>query len=285
MRCSIIALVRYLTVAFCACAMLADSPVRAAEREVDLELVLAADISESMDLEEAALQRHGIARAIRNPEVIEAIRSGVLGRIAIAYMEWAGHRYQTMVVNWTEVSDEKSANAFARAVERASAGLARWTSISTAITFATGSFEENGFQAPRRIIDVSGDGPNNSGEYVVDARNRAVAQGIVINGLPIVNDRPNPYGFSCVAQSRSLLRGLRHRRSRLVYCRCRRVQGFCPVLSAERWSWRSRAMCPGIPCSTSPRTGCARPAMRARSSFPAGCSSLSEARASLRAAY
>jgi hypothetical protein len=176
--------------------MLTGNRAMAAEREVDLELVLAADISTSMDLEEAALQRRGFALAIRHPHVIEAIQSGPLGRIAIAYMEWASDHYQNILVDWTEVGDEKSAAAFAEAVERSPLMGLDWTSISTAITYAARRFEGNGFYAHRRIIDISGDGPNNKGDYVIDARDRAVAGGIVINGLPIVNDRPEPtYGF------------------------------------------------------------------------------------------
>ena len=176
--------------------MLTGNRAMAAGREVDLELVLAADISTSMDLEEAALQRRGFALAIRHPEVIAAIQSGPLGRIAIAYMEWADYHYQNMLVDWTEVSDEASAAAFAEAIERAPLIGLDWTSISAAITYAARSIDGNGFRAYRRIIDISGDGPNNKGAYVVEARDRAVAAGIVINGLPIVNDRPEPtYGF------------------------------------------------------------------------------------------
>ncbi len=178
-----------------ACLMLMGGLAMATERAVDLELVLAADISQSMDLEEAALQRRGFALAVRSPQVIEAIQSGPLGRIAIAYVEWAGEHYQSMLVGWTEVSDEKSAAAFAQAIDRLTPKFEIWTSISAAITYAARSFEGNGFDAPRRIIDISGDGPNNKGAYVVDVRDRTVADGIVINGLPIVNDRPNPFGY------------------------------------------------------------------------------------------
>lgn len=184
-----------MLVAACACLVLTGNWAMASEREVDLELVLAADISESMDLEEAALQRRDFALAIRSPEVIAAIQSGPLGRIAVAYIEWAGDGYQNMLVDWTEVGDEKSAAAFAEAIEWSMPRTATWTSISTAILYAARSFEGNGFHAPRRIIDVSGDGPNNKGAYVVHARDWAVADGFVINGLPIVNERPNPYGY------------------------------------------------------------------------------------------
>ncbi len=188
-------MIRRALIAACACLPLTGNWAAATERSVDLELVLAADISSSMDLEEAALQRHGFARAIRHPEVIEAIRRGRLGRIAVAYMEWSGIGHQRTLVGWTEVADAKSTAVFAEAVERSELTIEFWTSISTVIAYAANSFEGNGFRGRRRIIDISGDGPNNTGVYVVEARDRAVADGIVINGLPIVNDRPGPYGY------------------------------------------------------------------------------------------
>ena len=175
--------------------LLAGQSVRAAEREVDLELVLAADISGSMDLEEATLQRHGFASALRHPEVVQAIRLGGLGRIAVTYMEWAGARHQSTLVDWAEVSDATSATAFAQAILRPKIRTKIWTSISQVITSAAGSFANNGFQGLRRVIDISGDGPNNSGAFVVEARDDAVGQGITINGLPIINDRLGPYGI------------------------------------------------------------------------------------------
>ena len=186
---------RRFLIVICACLPLTSNWAGAGERAVDLELVLAADISDSMDLEEAALQRRGFAGAIRHPEVIETIRRGLLGRIAVAYVEWAGSTYQRTLVNWTEVSDARSATAFAEALERRTLRFELWTSISGAIAYAARSFDGNGFHGRRRIIDISGDGPNNRGPYVIHARDRAVADGIVINGLPIINDRPGPYGF------------------------------------------------------------------------------------------
>jgi hypothetical protein len=165
------------------------------ERTVDLELVLAVDISRSMDLEEVALQRQGFVRAFRHRDVIDAIQRGRLGRIAVTYVEWGSDRYQRTRVDWAEVADADSAAAFAEAVERSSVMLVEWTSISGAIAFAAQSFEANGFRSERRIIDISGDGPNNQGTYVNLARDRAVADGIVINGLPIINDRPQIYGY------------------------------------------------------------------------------------------
>lgn len=171
---------------------------RATERTVDLELVLAADISDSIDVKEAALQRQGFANAIRHPKVIATIQEGQLGRIAVTYVEWAGQHIQRTLVDWAEISDTESARAIADAIEQAPVRTGKWTqytSISALIARAARSFDGNWFQGRRRIIDVSGDGANNRGVYVVHARDRAVADGIIINGLPIVNDRPGPYGF------------------------------------------------------------------------------------------
>ncbi len=167
----------------------------AAERAVDLELVLAVDISNSMDMEEAALVRQGFVRAFRHPDVIDAIQRGQLGRIAVTYVEWGHHQYQRTRVDWVEIADASSAAAFAEAVERSSVMLVEWTSISGAVAFGAQRFVGNGFRSERRIIDISGDGPNNKGPYVVAVRDRALADGIVINGLPIINDRPQVYGY------------------------------------------------------------------------------------------
>lgn len=166
----------------------------AAER-VDLELVLLADASRSIDDEEIRFQRRHYAAAITHADVLAAIARGYDRRIAVTYVEWGGDRYQVTRVGWTEIADAASAAAFAAAVEGSGVMLVEWTSISGAIAFGARSFEGNGFRGERRVIDISGDGPNNSGAYVNLARDRAVADGIAINGLPIVNDRPNLYGY------------------------------------------------------------------------------------------
>ena len=119
----------------------------------------------------------------------------MLGRIAVTYMEWAGDHYQATLVDWVEVSDAAGAHAFADAIERPEVKTARWTSISGAIAYAARRFEGNGYRGLRQVIDISGDGPNNKGPLVVGARDAAVARGLVINGLPIVNDRPSRYGL------------------------------------------------------------------------------------------
>lgn len=184
-----------LIVASVLLALLAPLTASAEDRRVDLELVLAADISGSMDHEEAVLQRTGFINAIRHPEVIATIQRGRYGRIAVTYIEWAGAIHQTTLVKWTEVYDEASAEAFAKAVAAPPVRTAFWTSISTVIDYALASLVDNGFKALRQVIDISGDGPNNSGGYVPEARDRAIEKGVTINGLPIINNRPGPYGF------------------------------------------------------------------------------------------
>jgi Protein of unknown function (DUF1194) len=169
-------------------------PAAAEDLPVDLELVLAVDISGSVDGVEARLQREGYIAALRHPHVIEAIESGMFGRIAVAYVEWAGDHYQRTMLDWTLIEDAASATAFADALVETPLLSAHWTSLSGAIDYAAPMFEGNGFKGFRRVIDISGDGHNNRGRPVEWARDDAVAAGITINGLPIVNDRPNPWG-------------------------------------------------------------------------------------------
>ncbi len=167
------------------------APARAGEVPVDLELILAVDVSGSIDEAEAALQREGYVKAIAHPDIVAAIRGGMLGRIAVTYFEWSGVGWQEKVLDWTLIKDPASARAFSQALARAPIDSGPWTSISGAIDFAVPMFEANGYEGTRRVIDISGDGPNNVGGYVPQARDRAVARGIIINGLPIMNDRPN----------------------------------------------------------------------------------------------
>ena len=157
-----------------------------AQIAVDLELVLAVDISRSMDYDEQQLQRDGYVEALRHPEVVAAIRSGPIGRIAVTYVEWAGPLHQAMVVPWTMVASAAEAEAFAAAVGAAPLVRERGTSISEGLDFAAGLFAASGANGSRRAIDVSGDGPNNMGLPVVPVRDRIVAEGITINGLPIL---------------------------------------------------------------------------------------------------
>jgi hypothetical protein len=162
---------------------------------VDLELALAVDVSRSVDEEEARLQREGYIAAFRHPNVVEAIRRGPLGRIAVSYYEWGGYGNTHLVVDWTLVGDRESAATFAGALARTEPMLARRTGVSGAIDYGAALFDRNRFDGRRRVIDISGDGANNSGELVTVARDRAVAAGITINGLPILNGRESPGGW------------------------------------------------------------------------------------------
>ncbi len=169
-------------------------PPALAAQKVDLELLLAVDVSGSVDEEEGRLQRQGYVSAFRAPEVIAAIRSGFQKRIAVAYIEWAGTDFQTDIIGWTLIHDETSAHAFAAELEKRPIQTGPYTSISGAIEYAMPLFAKNGFEAPRRVIDISGDGPNNSGRLVTLARQEAIAAGFTINGLPIANERPSRFG-------------------------------------------------------------------------------------------
>jgi hypothetical protein len=163
----------------------------AAATPVDLELVLAIDISRSIDDEEAKLQRDGYIAAFTNRRVIEAIAGGSIGAIAVTYVEWASYEYQRTVIPWTVIRDGESAAAFAEKIAALPRVSMSWTSISGAIDHSVRLFGTGGFEGMRRVIDISGDGANNNGRPAGRARDDAVARGIVINGLPILNDRPN----------------------------------------------------------------------------------------------
>jgi hypothetical protein len=157
-----------------------------AQTPVDLELVLAVDVSLSMDLDEQRLQRDGYVAAFRDQEVHKAIASGGHGRIAVTYMEWAGPPTQQVVIPWTVLAGAQDAAAFADRLERMPISRARMTSISAALQFSERLFDGSGVRGVRRVIDVSGDGPNNAGAPVVSVRDALVAKGIVINGLPVM---------------------------------------------------------------------------------------------------
>jgi hypothetical protein len=165
----------------------------AADLPVDLELVLAVDVSGSIDAEEARQQREGYVAAIADRAVIEAIGANFHRRIAVTCMEWASGDYQHVLLDWALIEDAASAEAFAARLATSPRRSARWTSISAAIDAAVPLFDGNGYAGERRVIHVSGDGPNNRGRPVRDARDDALAEGIVINGLPILNDRPQPF--------------------------------------------------------------------------------------------
>jgi hypothetical protein len=161
---------------------------------VDIELVLAVDVSRSIDEEEYALQKRGYAEAFINPAVMNAIQANPNRRIAVTMVEWAGLDFQRVVIPWMLVSDQESGQLVTDAIMAQPRSFSGWTSISGAIDFSVPLFGRGGFTGTRRVIDVSGDGVNNSGRPAALARDDALAKGITINGLVIMNDRPNP-GF------------------------------------------------------------------------------------------
>lgn len=167
-----------------------------AEEHVDVELVLAVDVSRSMSFNEQLIQRKGYAAALTDPNVIKAISYGLLGRIAVTYIEWAGDYAQNVVVDWTIIENEADAAAFAAKLETIQPTSMRRTSISGGINFSAGLFSGNGITSQKQVIDVSGDGPNNQGEPVTFARDRAVDAGIIINGLPLMTSDGFGGGFN-----------------------------------------------------------------------------------------
>jgi hypothetical protein len=160
---------------------------------VDVEVVLAVDVSYSMDPDEQALQREGYITALTSRELMQALRSGVNGRIAITYFEWAGPYDQKIIMPWRLIDGPEAADAVASEIARAPYRRASRTSISGALGFAKPLFDGSGFRGLRRVIDVSGDGANNSGALVTIARDDVLSAGITINGLPIMLKRPNSF--------------------------------------------------------------------------------------------
>lgn len=163
---------------------------RAPATEVDLQLVLAVDISYSMDPEEQRLQREGYLQALVSPEVIEAISRGLIGKVAMTYVEWAGAHDQQVVVGWRIIDGLESARAFAAEIAAKPTRRGFRTSISGALTFSAELIETSGLRSHRRVIDVSGDGANNQGQIIEPVRDAVLAKGITINGLPIMLPRP-----------------------------------------------------------------------------------------------
>jgi len=162
-----------------------------AEEPVDTLLVLAVDVSRSVDEDEARLQREGYRNGVTDPKVVEAMLGGVLGSVGLAYVEWAGSEYQRLVLPWRRIASRRDAQAWAEALAEAPRQSLSWTSISGALEFSGTVLEQAPFEGTRQVIDVSGDGVNNSGPPPEAVRDRLVARGVVINGLPIVNDRPS----------------------------------------------------------------------------------------------
>jgi len=162
----------------------------AAAEQVDLLLVLAADVSRSVDNAKFQLQREGYAAAISDPRVLDAIRSGRNGRVGLTFVEWSGVGSQRVLIDWTTIGDAESARGFGDRLLEAPRSFADRTSISGAIEFAMGQLARAPYEPARRTIDISGDGTNNAGGDVTVARDKAIAQGVTINGLVILSETP-----------------------------------------------------------------------------------------------
>ena len=216
---------------------------------VDVELVIAVDVSYSMDPEEQALQREGYVQALTSREFLQALREGANGKIAITYFEWAGEFDQKIIMPWRLIDGPESADSVAAEIAAAPYRRASRTSISGGLKFAKPLFDHSGYRGLRRVIDVSGDGANNAGALIVPTRDDVLAAGITINGLPIMLKRPvrGQHGYR---KPRRLLRRLRDRRAG-------RLRGADPRAQAVH---RGDAQQAGA--------GNLRPASRSRASFP-----------------
>jgi hypothetical protein len=170
------------------------SPALAVEN-VDLKLVLATDVSGSINNEELRLEREGTAAAFLDPEVIKAIRSGALGRIAVSMLDFSSQGFGKTVIEWRIIHDEASATAFAKAIIDTPRTFGRRTSVSNALELGAALIEssDNDIRATRKAIDVAGDGANNDGNPMQEVHDRVIAQGIVINGLPVMDENANGY--------------------------------------------------------------------------------------------
>ncbi|MDP1962864.1 MAG: DUF1194 domain-containing protein [Reyranella sp.] len=172
-------------------AAMATATVAKAATPVDLQLVLAVDVSRSIDEVEAELQRRGYVEALTSDRVIDAILSGEHRRIALCYTEWAGTHYQIVVLDWSVIDSAAGARRFADKLAEAPRESQSWTAVGAALAHAGQRFENSGFTSKRRVIDISGDGRTNDGPPAEIVRDRLVSQGIVINGLPVMMNRTN----------------------------------------------------------------------------------------------
>jgi len=163
------------------------APAPTSQGTVDIALVLAADVSRSITNDEFQLQRQGYAKAIASPDVVKAIQAGANGAIDLTFIEWSGDDHQKIIVDWQIVRDQASAQRFADTLLAAPRAFSDRTSISAALDFAMARLKASGVKAERQIIDVSGDGTNNAGRPLEDARGAALAAGVTINGLAIIN--------------------------------------------------------------------------------------------------
>jgi hypothetical protein len=167
--------------------------VTARAEPVDLLLVLAADVSRSVDHQKFMLQREGYAAAVSDPQVLDAIRSGPHGKVALLFVEWSGFGAQKVVIDWTPIDGPAAARRFGDQLVEAPRSFADRTSISGGIDFSVEQLKRAPFESTRRTIDVSGDGTNNAGRDVRIARDETVAKGITINGLVILSERQVPW--------------------------------------------------------------------------------------------
>jgi len=158
---------------------------------VDVELILAVDVSYSMDMDELAVQREGYAQALVSKEFLQALKTGPNGKVSVTYFEWAASNDQKIIIPWRLIDGPESADAVANEIMKTPIRRASRTSISGAIYFAMPLFDEDPYHGLRRVIDISGDGPNNNGSPVTGARDQALSKGIVINGLPIMVKEPS----------------------------------------------------------------------------------------------
>jgi hypothetical protein len=187
-------MIRFLRIVLIAGALAPFQPALAqAPEPVDLLLVLASDVSRSVDHPKFMLQREGYAAAISDPQVLDAIRSGPHGKIAVSFVEWSGFGAQKLVINWSMIDGPATARRFGDQLAELPRSFADRTSISGGIEFSAQQFDVAPFESARRTIDVSGDGTNNAGRDVRLARDEALAKGITINGLVILSDRQMPW--------------------------------------------------------------------------------------------
>jgi hypothetical protein len=192
----------WIAAVFFTFSFLTASPARLDDGQVDLLLVLAADTSRSIDEHKFNLQRIGFANAIADPRVVWAMTAGPLGRIALCFFEWSNEDQQIVVVDWVQIAGESDAREVAERIRRAPRSFAARTSISAAIDFGVVQLARSPFRASRHVINVSGDGTNNAGRPITEARDEAIARGLTINGLTILSKVPlatnplhtNPYG-------------------------------------------------------------------------------------------
>ena len=171
------------------------SSAPAAPQQVDLKLVLAVDVSGSIDSEEFQLEREGTADAFADPEVLKAIQGGSLGKIAVAMLDFSSPQFDKVILDWTVIKDKASAMAFAENIRNAPRTPGRRTSVSSALELGSLLLEssEKDIVATRRVIDVTGDGPNNDGNSMTEAHDKTVAQGVIVNGLPVMDEMANGY--------------------------------------------------------------------------------------------